>query len=203
MRDNEWHFVNVTPEQAWEKALFYIPEATASQYKRRIKLASAADRAEARSEIEVHGAPRTWPERDGCLPDLDKYPALHQVQMEATSWDVVIVDEEAFRTGEICLLTTDVRGNVVRWWRLTPEKIYSELNTYSNDGTMDEVGLLEEIEGQQGTGKKYKVDGGELAGLVYGLGGRDRGEGEGGADEDEDEDENVDEDDDDDDDDEY
>jgi len=75
---------------------------------------------------------------------------------------VVIIDDKALHTGRVCVLALDVGGNVVRWMRLWPEEIESELDTYTHEAMLQEAGWLEEVEGMTGTGEKYKPDGGKL-----------------------------------------
>ena len=80
---------------------------------------------------------------------------------------------EALETGEVCVLATDVRGIVVRWMRLVPEEIETELGTYANEAMLQESGWLEEVGGVTGVGEKYNPNGGELAAFVYGFPGED------------------------------
>jgi len=167
----------LTPEQAWNRALFFLPEfasrVAVDLYDRDLNNTANDDynvelRAEAQAEVRELGFPVTRHADEGCS-GVDSYTSLKSLQMNFTSRNVVIVDAEALETGKVCVLALDVKGNVVRWWRFEPEEILSELDTYAHEAMLLEAGWLEETEGVTRTGEKYKPDGGELAGLVYGF----------------------------------
>jgi len=183
-------------EQAWNRALLYLPEFASSEsaenYSRQLESAGgdrrlddeiAELRADAREEMEGGTVfPKVYPDEDMC-EDIDSFTSTKSLQMAYTSRTVVVADKRALvGDGKVCMLCLDLRGNVVRWMHVTPEEIESELDTYSHEAMLQEAGWLEEVEGSVGVGAKYNPDGGELAAVVYGFGagaGGEEGEGEG------------------------
>lgn len=166
----------LTPEEAWLRALLYLPEFASKEsiaaYDRHPPGIDDVDedldelRAQARDELQNSGPPKPRRPEECYTGD---YEATERLQYCFLQRSVVIVDAEAFETGKVCVLALDVRGNVVRWMRLVPEEIQSELDTYAHEGMFQDAGWLNEVEGVSGVGVKYHPDGGELAAFVYGF----------------------------------
>lgn len=160
------------PEESWALALSLVPElASPSEpfsYSRDLDSsltdmcggdASWIDELRRKLRTNVEGAP----EQDRVTVTVGSAES-RLLQSTAFVRSVAIVDRETFETGEICVLLTDTRGNVVRWFRVPAEDAMMP-DVLNMRGQLYETEYFEDGE-KAGLGDKYRALG-EMGRILY------------------------------------
>lgn len=118
--------------------------------------------AEMMTDTDVYyiGDKLEWLTPDGVVEEEDLAEAVRSIMRHGGTW-LVLIDQEAFDTGQLGLVFRDVKGNVIRHGPVDADDL-NDLKIYELRGDLDEQWYWSNAE----IGEKYRLGGEVLQGMV-------------------------------------